>query len=213
MVLQRFCNGSAIDLPFRLCENPRRAALRALEVGSREMTKPGQWTKMVRETGGSEIAEAALVLPLVFMMLLGIYWFGRAFNTYATINHAAREGARIAVTQTCATCASPNSSLTASTVASTVTQTLQASSVDPSKIILYPSSPTPVNCPSAPANATCSVSASNVTFCNNVPLTAAPQVCGVKVSFQYPYQFWFPFTSLNNQQIVLTADVQMKGEY
>jgi len=28
---------------------------------------------------GAEIAEVALVLPLVFMFLLGIVWFGRAF--------------------------------------------------------------------------------------------------------------------------------------
>ena len=49
--------------------------------------------RIIAETGGSEIAEAALVIPIFFLVLLGIYWFGRAFNTYATINHAAREGA------------------------------------------------------------------------------------------------------------------------
>jgi Flp pilus assembly protein TadG len=58
--------------------------------------------KIATGTTGSEIAEAALVLPILFMLLLGIYWFGRAFNVYATINHAAREGARVAVAQSCA---------------------------------------------------------------------------------------------------------------
>ena len=183
----------------------------------REMTKPVPWTKKLQASGGSQVAEAALVMPLAFMMLLGIYWFGRAFNTYATINHAAREGARAAVAQTCATCASPNVAPTVATVASVVTQTMQASSVDPTQIIPYPSTlPTPANCPGAPANASCSANG-NVTVCNNVaitPLTSPyPQVCGVTVSFQYPYQFWIPFTSLQNQQIILTADVQMKGEY
>jgi len=103
------------------------------------MTKPVSWATKIRETRGSQIAEAALVMPLAFMMLLGIYWFGRAFNTYATINHAAREGARAAVAQTCATCASPNIAPTTATVASVVTQTMQASSVDPTQIIAYPS--------------------------------------------------------------------------
>ncbi len=42
--------------------------------------------------GEPEIAEAAIVLPLMFTMLLGIYWFGRAYNVYSTITHAAREG-------------------------------------------------------------------------------------------------------------------------
>jgi Flp pilus assembly protein TadG len=178
--------------------------------------KPGQWKKALAENRGSQIAEAALVMPLTFLIFLGIYSFGRAFNTYATINHAAREGARIAVTQTCGTCG--NVAPTAPIVASTVSQTMQASSVDPSKIIAYPSTPVAANCPNAPLGsplASCTTSG-NVTVCNNVPITPAgpyPQVCGVTVTFQYPYQFWLPFTSLNNQQIILTADVQMKGEY
>lgn len=181
------------------------------------MTKLRLWMRTAQENKGSQVAEAALVMPLAFMMLLGIYWFGRAFNTYATINQAAREGARVAVAQTCGTCG--NGSPSAATVASTVTQTMQASSVDPTKIIAYPSTlPTPTTCPQAPAgaSATCSNN-NNVTVCNNVALTPSstgyPQVCGVTVTFQYPYQFWLPFTSLNNQQLILTANVQMQGEY
>src|SRR6267378_1071707 len=55
-------------------------------------------------TDGAEIAEAALVLPLVFMLLLGIVWFGRAFNIYSTITQAAQQGAIIAARDPCATC-------------------------------------------------------------------------------------------------------------
>ena len=66
--------------------------------------------KIITGTIGSEIAEAALVLPIFFMIMLGIYWFGRAFNTYATINHAAREGARLGTVQGCAMCGTPNAS-------------------------------------------------------------------------------------------------------
>jgi hypothetical protein len=32
------------------------------------------WKKIAGETIGAEIAEAAVVLPLVFMLILGIYW-------------------------------------------------------------------------------------------------------------------------------------------
>src|SRR5271170_2261610 len=157
-----------IDLPFLLCENPPKdgfcrgsalalfVILHRLRFGTildktdskveRKMTRRDSGTKVIRETRGSQVAEAALVMPLAFMLLLGIYWFGRAFNTYATINHAAREGARIAVAQTCGTCG--NTAPAASNVASTVTQAMQASSVDPSRIIQYPSAlPTPANCP------------------------------------------------------------------
>src|ERR1700690_843950 len=92
--------------------------------------------KLVAGTGGSEIAEAALVLPILFMLMLGIYWFGRAFNTYATINHAAREGARAAVAQSCATCSSPGPNVpwTTNQIAAQVAQSLQASSLDPTQV-------------------------------------------------------------------------------
>ena len=64
--------------------------------------------KLATGTTGSEIAEAALVLPIFFLIMLGIYWFGRAFNTYATINHAAREGARVGVVRAAPPAATPN---------------------------------------------------------------------------------------------------------
>ena len=67
-----------------------------------------EWKNLSATLRGAEIAEAALVLPLVFLILLGIYSFGRAFNVYATINHAARQGARAAIIQTCATCGNVN---------------------------------------------------------------------------------------------------------
>jgi Flp pilus assembly protein TadG len=165
--------------------------------------------KRLRDDCASEIAEAALVLPIALMVLLGIYWFGRAFNVYATINDAAREGARVALAQSCGTCG--NAGQTAATVAGVVTQTMQASSVDPGQITAY-STAVPGVC-----GGSCKAS-NNINVCTNVQLSTPPAgggapACGVAVSFQYPYQFWLPFTSINNQRITLTADVQMAGEY
>jgi hypothetical protein len=169
---------------------------------------------LLSSSAASQIAEAALVLPLAFMMLLAIYWFGRAFNIYATINHAAQQGVRAGVAQTCATC--NNQHLSAAAAAAIITQTMQVSSVDPSQIQQWGTT-TPTFCvnPSGSPVGACTVN-SNITMCNYVslsPLAAGPQACGVTASFQYPYQFWLPFTSLNNQRIMLTVDVQMKGEY
>jgi TadE-like protein len=185
--------------------------------------KHSAWIKrFLRSEQASEIAEAALVLPLAFMILLGIYWFGRAFNTYATINHAAREGARVAVAQSCATCTAPNGPPSPTTsIGATVIQALQASSVDPTQVLTY--APTaPYNFCNGLTRASACVPIStggsgNITFCNQVQLipssSVGPPACGVAVSFQYPYRFWLPFTSLNMQTITLTADVQMVGEY
>jgi Flp pilus assembly protein TadG len=166
----------------------------------------------LRSTTGSEIAEAALVLPLAFMMLLGIYWFGRAFNIYATINQAAQQGARVGAAQTCATCG--NTSLLATQGATVITNVMQASHVNPGQIQAY----TPaLNFCTGTAGSNCSSATNNIRVCSNVQITPnatpGPPVCGVAVTFQYPYQSWLPFTSLNMQQIILRVNVQMKGEY
>lgn len=169
--------------------------------------------KSLADATASEIAEAALVLPLAFMMLLGIYWFGRAFNIYATINHAAREGARAAVAQTCATCT--NQAPTTAQVATVVEQALKASSVDPGQIQAY--TPLPQNFCSANGSCATTGLSSHIGVCTDVQLTPAsssyPPVCGVAVLFAYPYQMSLPFTSLNQQTFLLRANVQMKGEY
>lgn len=162
--------------------------------------------KVVGDDRASEIAEAALVLPIAFMVLLGIYWFGRAFDIYATINHAAREAARAQVAQTCGSCGNTTQPL--STTAGIATAALQASGIDPGQIQFYsPGGLT--SCSGQPA--TCSTN-SSITFCSQVQLTTAP-VCGVVVSFEYPYQMSLPFTSLNMTTINMKADVQMQGEY
>src|SRR6266478_4974502 len=83
----------------------------------------------LESTDGAEIAEAALVLPLVFMLLLGIVWFGRAFNIYSTITQAAQQGAITAARASCATCG--NSPSNDGTVDSTIYAVMQASSLDP----------------------------------------------------------------------------------
>ena len=171
------------------------------------------WKQIAGETRGAEIAEAAIVLPLVFMLLLGIYWFGRAYNTYATITHAAREGARAATAQTCATCG--NTALVESQVASRVAQALQASKLDPNRVTALQPNPTLKDCETgAPVVPACASSPA-ICFASNVRLndpTIGPTACGVSVSFQYPYQFYLPFTSLNGQLIQLKADVQTTGE-
>jgi hypothetical protein len=51
----------------------------------------------IRERGQS-LAEFAIILPLLFLLLLGIIEFGRLFNAWVTVQHGAREAARYAVT-------------------------------------------------------------------------------------------------------------------
>ncbi len=47
---------------------------------------------------GQTVVEFALILPVLVLVLFGIAEFGRALSAYLTIQNAAREGARLAIT-------------------------------------------------------------------------------------------------------------------
>src|SRR5438045_1524890 len=116
-------------------------------------------------TEGTEIVEAAMVLPLVFMFLLGIFWFGRAFQIYSVITQAAQQGAVEAARPTCATCG--NVFPVDMTVENSVKAVMQASSLDPNQII-KPPSPVVQDCPNPVPVHTCS--AGNITICRPIVL-------------------------------------------
>jgi Flp pilus assembly protein TadG len=167
------------------------------------------------------------VLPLVFMLLLGIIWFGRAYNIYSTIQQAAQQGAITAARNLCATCGNttaPDGTITscpetgaAGSVAYAVANVMCASSIDPTQIPVSSNPPTPISCVNPPALVTCTTPG-NITICrqallNSPPVSATqPSQCGVIVSFQYPFQFYLPFTSLNMQTITLSAQAQSRME-
>jgi hypothetical protein len=177
--------------------------------------------RIARQLGsadGAEIAEAALVLPLVFMLLLGAVWFGRAFNIYSTIQQAAQQGAITAARASCATCPSGNTFPQPPAVDAAVVAVMQASNLDPTQILA--NHPSPLSCVNPPMPATCTTSTHNITICQRALLNSLagavqpsqPPQCGIVVSFQYPFQFYLPFTSLNMQNITLSAQAQSRME-
>jgi hypothetical protein len=129
-----------------------------------------QWLKEnLYDSTGSEIAESAVVLPLVFMLLLGIMWFGRAFNIYSTLNRAAREAAVAAAAPSCATCG--NVPRTQSDIQNNVVDPiLRAAHLDPSQLQI-------------------------TDFEQDVALTPAEN--GSKVSLSYPWNFKLNWISVN----------------
>ncbi|MHB1295729.1 MAG: TadE/TadG family type IV pilus assembly protein [Anaerolineae bacterium] len=52
--------------------------------------------RKIGEETGANVAEFALVLPLLLFLLVGVIDFGRAFYSYIAITNASREGARYA---------------------------------------------------------------------------------------------------------------------
>jgi Flp pilus assembly protein TadG len=57
------------------------------------------WTRWRSERGQS-LLETALTLPLLLLISVGIFEFGRAYQTWQIVTNAAREGARVAVLPT-----------------------------------------------------------------------------------------------------------------
>jgi len=49
---------------------------------------------------GSALVEMAIILPVLFLIVFGIFEFGRAMYITNTLNNAARYGARLAVVST-----------------------------------------------------------------------------------------------------------------
>jgi hypothetical protein len=51
----------------------------------------------LRRERGAALLETALALPMVLLVAVGIFEFGRAYQTWQVLTNAAREGARVAV--------------------------------------------------------------------------------------------------------------------
>ena len=96
-----------------------------------------RWKQIAITDTGSEIAEAAFILPLLFALLFGIVWFGRAFNIYATLNRAAHEGAQAAAARTCASCGNTFQSA-ANIQANVINPILRAAHIDPNTATINP---------------------------------------------------------------------------
>ena len=172
------------------------------------------WRRLAGETRAAEIAEAAAVLPLMFMVLLGIFWFGQAFSIYGTITRAAQEGARAgAAAPQCTTCATGTGAVQNANNA--VQAALAAAKLDVNKA-RYPTSLPTVNACNGGGSVSCDGGASNVCVQPAIQLSNTASggagVCGISVSLQYPFQFWLPFTPLNKQQIWLTATARARLE-
>jgi Flp pilus assembly protein TadG len=180
------------------------------------------WRNLAYDTRGSEIAEAAFVLPILFVVLIAIFWFGQAFRVYGTITHAAREGARAAVAPACATCTTVNSPT--QNAINAVSAALAAEKLPVSGVQLPIPVPTLLACGSAAAvPCDTSVPGNNVCVQPNVQLPlvtpGAAGTCGTAVSFGYKYSFHFtlpcwpqPCTSLDLQNLTLPARAQMRVE-
>lgn len=182
--------------------------------------------QIVAGRDAQEIAELAIVLPILFSLIIGIYSFGRAFNIYSTITRAAQAGARLAVASTPTICTTCTSSCYWSTttfpcddnITQVVKNVVTASHLDVSKIAQPSPKPNPAACPDPNLTKSCAAASdgSNVYICRNVVLNTtsntALRTCGTIVSFQYPYEF-VPMPFLRRISVNIPAIAQTRVEY
>jgi len=210
---------AAREIPVRRARWAHLLWARSRPAGKNAGLRDNACTRLARladDTSGAEIAEAAAVLPIMFMILVGIFWFGQAFSIYGTITRAAQEGARAGAAPVCSTCAAGNSAGT--NAYNAVEASLVAAKLDTSNARQPSPLPTMNSCTSS-GSVSCSAVNSNICVRTNVQVsntTGAPagatNVCGMSVEFQYPFQFWLPFTPLNKQKIWMTAAAQVRME-
>jgi Flp pilus assembly protein TadG len=194
----------------------------------------GKLWRRLDGTQAAEIAETAVVLPLLFVFVIGVLWFGQMFRYYGTITHAAREGARAAVAPACATCTPLSTTQNVLNAINAVNAAMTDAHVDPTKIAAPTTVPALCSCGTASSSCSsgtvaCAISTSpsNVCVQPNVQLSyTAPTTgvggagtCGTAVSFSYKYPFHFalpcwpqPCTSLDLDKITLSARAQMRAE-
>ena len=53
--------------------------------------------RLIRSERGAALLETAITLPLILLVSVAIFEFGRAYQTWQVLTNAAREGARVAV--------------------------------------------------------------------------------------------------------------------
>ena len=54
-------------------------------------------TRLRKNERGAALIEAAVTIPLILLISVAIFEFGRAYQTWQVLTNAAREGARVAV--------------------------------------------------------------------------------------------------------------------
>jgi len=136
---------------------------------------------------GAEVVEMAFVLPILLMLLIGIFWAARAYNTYETITRAAREGARVAVVPSCASCG--NAFPAATTIQTAIDNVLASNNL-------------------ATSSTGATVNIQQHQALNLDPLNTS--ATWTVISITYPFQFTLPWTSVGTVNI--TTQVQMLEE-
>src|SRR5215471_11620469 len=77
--------------------SPMRLPLHLAHSSRRSGSDRASFVQRLAGTRGTALLETALTLPLLLLVSVSIFEFGRAYQTWEILTNAAREGARLAV--------------------------------------------------------------------------------------------------------------------
>ena len=154
----------------------------------------------LRENHGSQIVEFAVSLPLLLVLVVGIFDFGNAYNLKQKVAHSSREAARLGSTQTTLdlSMASPATILA---IRDAVSKDLQNAAL--SDCGLSTASPTAAgaaapwkwsfttSCGAAIGNLVITVDRGKVITTGMMANATPIKVIGTSVTLQYPYKWEF----------------------
>ena len=165
------------------------------------------WLSSCRSEDGAEIAEFAIVLPILFFLVLAMFWLGQAYNISNNLNKAATDGLSAALKNTCATCG--NTAATNTQIADAIEKAFQAGNLKAGN--LQPFTPTPT-CPSTRFTSVTSSTgiAYKVEVCSGLALWPGSTVVGTRIAMQYRTPISSPVGAFRN--LTLAAVVQGRPE-
>ena len=165
-----------------------------------------------RAEEGAEIAEFAVVLPILFFLVLAMFWVGQAYNISNNLNKAATDGLAVALKNSCATCG--NAAATPTQIADAIETAFQAGNLKANSLTTLRPLPCPPITPPCPSPITPVTSSTGVTYkvevCTGLALWPGSTVLGTRVAMQYQTPISSPVGAFRN--ICLTAVVQGRPE-
>jgi Flp pilus assembly protein TadG len=186
-----------------------RGAVASNSFRNTQSVLPANASRVHYREKGAEALEFAFVITILMTLVLGFFWFARAYNVYQTITRATREGVREAVL--------PSSVADGNTYDGSAANATPETSSSPSTPI-FTNYIAPVLQGEGLGTGACSGSSSINCISNYNETVAwinpgeAYQQCGVTISFGYPIRLQIPFVGVGLTTLNLHTSVSMRLE-
>lgn len=172
-------------------QSNRNFRIKSRQVAYTQLAPPAGPVELAVQTEGAQLVEFAMVLPLLLVFLIGIIQFGGAFLLKQKMANAAREGARIVVSNAVAISNNNCSSSSPCSIqaAAAAVAGYMTNAGDNSSCLMQ-------SAPQSPASYTWTYSCPNgisMMIDRNYSYTTAGDqlLTGTKVTLTYPYSWFF----------------------